>query len=212
MARIAARPAKAHRRQTGLSIGGISVPYPGEEVCGDSWRLRWRDAGMSLMMCDGLGHGRLASEASNAASDIFEASSSWAPAELLQQIHTGLRGTRGGAVAVGAFDWETKRLSYGGIGNIGGRLVSEGGTRGLISANGTAGVQIGRSQVFDYDWLAGTLIMHSDGLQSRWDLGRYAGLLARHPAVIAGILYRDFQRGRDDIAVVALKWNSLHAS
>jgi len=49
--------------------------------------------------------------------------------------------------------------------------------------------------------------VHSDGLQSRWELGRYAGLLAHHPAVVAAVLYRDFKRGRDDISVVALNPN-----
>jgi hypothetical protein len=33
-------------------------------------------------------------------------------------------------------------------------------------------------------------------------------LLAHHPALIAGALYRDFNRGRDDVTVVALRRNS----
>lgn len=210
MARIA-RGTKEATPPTGFSVDGISVPYPGEEVRGDAWRVRCQGDSASVMICDGLGHGVLASEASNAAADIFGASSSWAPADLLQQIHLGLRGSRGGAVAVGTFDRTTKKLSYGGIGNISGRLVSNEGPRGLVSANGTAGLQSGRQRVFDNDWLTGTLIMHSDGVQSRWNLSSYAGLLPRHPAVIAAVLYRDFKRGRDDISVVALKWNSNHA-
>jgi len=47
--------------------------------------------------------------------------------------------------------------------------------------------------------------MHSDGLQSRWDLSRYPGLLSRHPALIAGVLLRDFRRERDDASVLVLK-------
>ena len=38
----------------------------------------------------------------------------------------------------------------------------------------------------------GVLVMHSDGLTSRWSLDAYQGLLSRHPALIAGVLYRDF--------------------
>ena len=49
------------------------------------------------------------------------------------------------------------------------------------------------------------LIMHSDGLQSRWDLSAYSGLLSRHPAVIGGALLRDFRRQRDDASVVVVK-------
>ena len=49
------------------------------------------------------------------------------------------------------------------------------------------------------------LVLHSDGLQSRWDLSTYPGLLARHPAVIGGALLRDFRRQRDDASVVVIK-------
>ena len=40
--------------------------------------------------------------------------------------------------------------------------------------------------------------MHSDGLSASWAAERYAGLLARDPALLAGVLYRDHARGRDD--------------
>ena len=40
-----------------------------------------------------------------------------------------------------------------------------------------------RIQEFRVEWPNdGILILHSDGLQSRWDLSSYPGLLARHPA------------------------------
>jgi len=46
------------------------------------------------------------------------------------------------------------------------------------------------------------LIMHSDGIGTRWDLERYPGLPQRHPALIAAVLYRDHARGRDDAGIV----------
>jgi hypothetical protein len=47
--------------------------------------------------------------------------------------------------------------------------------------------------------------MHSDGLQSRWSFDPYPGLAQRHPAVVAGLLYRDFARGRDDLTVAVVR-------
>jgi hypothetical protein len=44
--------------------------------------------------------------------------------------------------------------------------------------------------------------MHSDGLLNHWTLERYPGLAARDPLLIAGVLYRDFSRRRDDVTVV----------
>jgi hypothetical protein len=63
-----------------------------------------------------------------------------------------------------------------------------------------------RVQEFKVDWPQdGILIMHSDGLQTRWDLSAYPGLLARKPALIGGVLFRDFQRQRDDGSVAVVK-------
>jgi hypothetical protein len=47
--------------------------------------------------------------------------------------------------------------------------------------------------------------MYSDGLASLRDLEPYPGLMARDPAVIAGVLYRDFSRRRDDATVVVAR-------
>ena len=47
--------------------------------------------------------------------------------------------------------------------------------------------------------------MHSDGISTHWDLADYPGLAARHPALIAAVLFRDLSRGRDDATVVALQ-------
>ena len=47
--------------------------------------------------------------------------------------------------------------------------------------------------------------MYSDGLASHWDLAPYPGLRTRDPSVIAGVLYRDFSRRRDDVTVVVAK-------
>jgi hypothetical protein len=50
-----------------------------------------------------------------------------------------------------------------------------------------------------------TLIVHSDGLTANWHLGRYPGLMQHHPALIAGVLYRDCKRGRDDAMIVVIR-------
>jgi hypothetical protein len=47
--------------------------------------------------------------------------------------------------------------------------------------------------------------MHSDGISSRWQLDPYAGLRARHPTLVAAVLFRDFGRQRDDATIVVVK-------
>jgi hypothetical protein len=44
--------------------------------------------------------------------------------------------------------------------------------------------------------------MHSDGLSTRWNIEQYPGLASRHPALLAGVLFRDFGRKRDDATIL----------
>jgi hypothetical protein len=51
-------------------------------------------------------------------------------------------------------------------------------------------------------------ILHSDGIQTQWDLDRYPGLMARSPALIAAMMMRDFIRRRDDAMVLVVRRRS----
>ena len=50
--------------------------------------------------------------------------------------------------------------------------------------------------------------MFSDGLSTHWDLSPYPGLTQRSPSLLAGVLYRDFSRRRDDVTVVVARERS----
>jgi hypothetical protein len=49
------------------------------------------------------------------------------------------------------------------------------------------------------------VVLHSDGVTTRWDLTAYPGLVTQHPTLIAGVLLRDHRRNRDDASVVAMR-------
>lgn len=176
----------------------------GENVCGDTWRLAIDGPRMSALVIDGLGHGPDAAEAAQAGASAFVEAPFDAPEVLLERAHQRMTGTRGGAAAVARHDGEGV-LRFAGIGNISACLVNGESSRGLASHPGIVGGQFRKAHAFDYPYTAGQLlVMHSDGLQSRWRLGDYPGLWQRHPAVIATLLHRDFCRGRDDATVLVL--------
>jgi hypothetical protein len=76
----------------------------------------------------------------------------------------------------------------------------------MVSYPGIVGHEVRKIQEFTYPWSQDMpLIMHSDGLATHWNLDQYPGLTARRPSLIAGVLYRDFARGRDDVTVVVAK-------
>jgi anti-sigma regulatory factor (Ser/Thr protein kinase) len=189
-----------------LEIGGIVSPYPGETVSGDAWAAHESPDAVKLIVADGLGHGERAAEASRTAVDAFRKHASLAPGELLARVHEALRPTRGAAVAVAEVDARRGVVRFAGIGNISATIVSGGATRSLVSHHGTAGGAARRIQEFTYPFTAQDLLVaHSDGLGSHWTLDTYPGLAARSPALVAGVLYRDHQRGRDDTTVVAVR-------
>ncbi len=196
-----------------LSTGTVCLPRSGETECGDAWAVGRSGHRVILIVADGLGHGPDAATASREAIHVFWKSLSLPPADILAEIHGALRSTRGAAVAVAALDPELKEIRYAGVGNIAASIVSAIETRSMVSHNGTVGHEVRKVQEFRYDWPAGALvIMQSDGLQTHWRLDRYPGLVTRDPALIAAVLYRDFNRGRDDVTVLAVKQADQHGS
>ena len=103
-------------------------------------------------------------------------------------------------------DLDEDTLIYSGAGNIAGRLISGVGDKSLASQHGTVGVQIRRLQDVKQPWPDhALLVLHSDGLTTRWDLDNVQGILQHHPTVVAAWLVRDHSRGRDDATVVVMK-------
>ena len=180
-----------------------TIPITGETVCGDAWSAE-RSPGRSLyIVADGLGHGPSAAEAAQEAVRVFHLVSQFEPDRILSEIHSALAKTRGAAVSVAEILHQKQVLRYAGAGNIVGVICSGGKTRSLVSMNGTVGHVIGKIQQFSYPWQPeSALIMHSDGLATRWNVEQYPGLASRHPALLAGVLFRDFCRKRDDATIL----------
>jgi anti-sigma regulatory factor (Ser/Thr protein kinase) len=190
--------------------GGVNVAMAREPVCGDSWAEHCsREGVVRVIVADGLGHGEFAAEASARAVEVFGKYPALELTALLERIHDALRSTRGAAVAIAEIDLTREMLFYAGIGNIAGCVVTHDVSTSLVSMNGTLGVQCRAYRLFTYPWARGsTLVMTSDGLKSHWQVSKYPGLLEKHPALLAGVLYRDHARGSDDSTVVVVREKS----
>jgi serine/threonine protein phosphatase PrpC len=193
-------------KPSGLQIAGMAVPYPGERVCGDAWICHQTSEKTVILLVDGLGHGPHAAEAATEAVETFRKWVERPPNEILARIHDASKKTRGAVAAVAEIRPHEKMLTYAAVGNIAASIVTNQGSRSLVSHSGTLGVASPRIQEFKERWSPDSIfIMHSDGLQTRWDLSSYSGLVARHPALIGAALFRDYRRQRDDASVVVVK-------
>lgn len=192
----------AEASERGFECFGFSLPMKGEQVSGDDWAFKNKSV-YKVLVSDGLGHGLLAHEAARTSVETFLDSRD---SNLLDEItlqHLALRSTRGAAVAIAQVEKEKGTLEYCGLGNIVGTIVGRSGMKRLVSYNGTAGLQMRKIQSLPYPLEKDSLlILHSDGLSSNWNLSDYPGLYIKHPLVIAGVLYRDYARGTDDVTVV----------
>ena len=192
-------------------VGAVCLPIAGETESGDAWAVVEAASIRRVILADGVGHGPEAAAAADEAIRVVKASPGAPLDSLFALLHARLAATRGAAIAIADLDPSGERLRYAGVGNIVGAVVDPSAAGGatqknLVSHAGTVGHEMRRVQAFDAPWPRGsTLVMHSDGARARWALDRYPGLARRHPSVVAGVLYRDFARGTDDVTVAAVR-------
>lgn len=205
-ARLYAKAPTGSSGQNHIQVGAVCVPIKGEDACGDAWYARREGDITTLMLADGLGHGMMAATAASAAVAAFQRAPAMLPSDTVLRLHHALKGTRGAAVAVAEMNAQQRIVRFSGVGNVVGVIIGGDKPQSMVSHNGTAGHEVQRVQGFEYPLpRTGVVILHSDGLNTRWTPDAYPGLLLRHPSVIAGVLYRDASRGRDDSCVVVAR-------
>ncbi len=204
--------AKGASALNGMDIGAICLPKAGETECGDDWTFTRQERRHMFLLADGLGHGPDAHKAALVAVQVIRKKGAQEPGAVLDDIHAASRATRGAAVSICAIEHDTGVCRFAGIGNVACAVVSDGRARQFASHSGIVGHSVRKIQEFSAPWpAAGLLVMHSDGLGTQWNIGNYPGLQARHPGVVAGVLYRDFTRGRDDVTVLVAR-DSKHTA
>lgn len=189
-------------------IGSVCLPKSGELACGDAWTAIRARHGHVLCMVDGLGHGADAAAAARTAiAAVADCAVRGAAAgQTIETLHLALRHTRGAAAAVALLHADEAMCTFCGVGNISACIITDGVSRSMVSYNGILGHQTRKIQEFKYPFAEGALcVLHSDGVATRWRLDDYPGLERSHPGLVAGVLYRDYSRRRDDTAVLAVR-------
>ena len=199
VARFCASPPVSQPRWAGLIR-----PITGETECGDAYGVIPADGAVTAVLCDGLGHGPLAAAAAAAGVAAVLDDPAGEPAALLERVHRRMSGTRGGAVGVVQVGGQVAR--FAGLGNVAASIVSDGQRKSMISIPGIAGVQARTIRQFEYDVPPGSaVVVHSDGVSSRWEAAALPALEARDPLLIAAVLLAEAGVHRDDAGVLVLK-------
>jgi anti-sigma regulatory factor (Ser/Thr protein kinase) len=183
---------------------GLLRPITGETECGDAYGAVEADGAVTAVLCDGLGHGPLAAAAAAKGVAAFLDDPTGEPAVLLERMHRRMSGTRGGAVGIVRIDGQLAR--FAGLGNVAASIVSAGRRKSMISIPGIAGHQARTIRQFEYEVPPGAaVILHSDGISSRWEAAALPGIEVRDPLLIAAVLLAAAGVHRDDAGILVLK-------
>jgi len=207
--RVYQDPRKIITRLHDVDFGTAQICAPGEQVCGDGYYVKETVHGKQIFVGDGLGHGAKANEAVQEAITAFKSCTENEPVEILRFMHQSVKKTRGLVATIACIDNRNKEWKICGIGNISTRLYSGMVCKNYTSYNGIVGHNIPRtlnSSVIPLEKHQ-TIIMHSDGIRTRWNINELPSLLKYDPYVIATAIYKDNARGNDDMTVLVGKIN-----
>jgi serine phosphatase RsbU (regulator of sigma subunit) len=186
-----------------VTIGAASRQLPGEAVNGDAWRVDWHNGQCRIAVIDGLGHGPLAAEASNAALSTLAAFPELDSERALLACHTALSHTRGAAMSIVCLDPVHAQLVYAGIGNVEGVLCQTARQTHLVAYRGIVGANIGRVRSatlpLESGWL---LVLHTDGVSTKFELPKLVADFGSDPPALAREILAGWGQSRDDATVV----------
>lgn len=195
--------------KSGISYDAIAVNYPGEKTCGDGYHIKHSNRGFQIFVGDGLGHGESAAEAVQNAIKIFKQSVESEPAEIIRDIHSRVKKTRGLVGTIASVDYKSETWNICGVGNINTRIYNGLENKTYTPYNGIIGHNIPRtlnSTIVPYRKHQ-IIIMHSDGLRTRWNLNDMNSILKQSSSIIASAIYKENVRGTDDATILVGKIN-----
>ncbi|WP_372351886.1 SpoIIE family protein phosphatase [Streptomyces sp. KL116D] len=183
-------------------VGLLCLPLRGEQECGDSAAVVDAPGGRTVVVVDGLGHGAEAAEASASAVAVFREEVERPLPELLSAMDRALRGGRG--AAVGLVRLRPGTLEHCGIGNVRVLLTAHDGVHSRdVGRPGVVGWNMPRPQARSVPVPEGcAVVVHTDGIRSRWADSATPFLLGLPPRLLAAALGHGHRSARDDATVL----------
>lgn len=187
---------------------GLVRPHAGYREGGDAAVVVERDGIILAAIVDALGHGPEAHAVAVRAQGFLNGGVAIdSPVDLLNGLHTALRGTRGAAAGLAVLDTATGLVRYAGIGNTVIRRFGSGPDR-LVSGDGIVGgtMRTPREQRITLS-PGDTIIMYTDGVRDRFELRDYPQLPLQGAETIARTMIQRFGKDHDDAACIALRYD-----
>jgi anti-sigma regulatory factor (Ser/Thr protein kinase) len=185
-------------------------PYPGELISGDDAICLRSDSGFLAAVCDGLGHGPEARDASRKAVDAIAHNRHLDLRELVLAVNSEISGSRGCALCIARFDKEESKLQCLSAGDVRGQLYYVRETHFFSSTPlivGEGELSLRRLRIEEATVVPGSVfVMFTDGLETKTTIKGQLDLLRKPAIAIAQHLIRNHARRTDDSLVFVARF------
>jgi negative regulator of sigma-B (phosphoserine phosphatase) len=189
-----------------MKFGIVYRPKSGHNISGDAYLIKEGEKTTLVCLVDGLGSGKAAAEAAQAAIRCVEVSSTLPLSDIMAKCHQALRGTRGAVMALLRVSFAESTITFVGVGNIGIHVRSITNSIKPISKNGIVGYRLPRLQEFTYPYTPGDLfVLHTDGISSRFILNDGLWKEAQDVQTLADEIARNFGKDNDDTTALVAR-------
>lgn len=192
-----------------IEWGFSTMPFPGQDVSGDSLLIKSLKNGILIGVVDGLGHGYEAAAAARIAIETLDTSANEQITAMVRRCHEVLKGTRGVVMSIAFMDLPDKKITWLGVGNIEGMLLRQDTNsvilhERLLLRGGALGYQLPTLKEAIIPFIPGdTLIFVTDGIKSSFETSIN---LSEKPQQIADNIIAQFARGTDDALVLVVRY------
>lgn len=210
---VVARKFESQAPSSCCNVAIMGRPFPGEGISGDDAVCLQSDSAAFAAVCDGLGHGPEARQASHAAITALAKRSEMELDRLLIEVNNEVVGTRGCAVSVARFHRRERLVESASIGDVHSHVyhlknaVFFAATPLIL---GTPQFAKHRVRVERTPVEPGTiLVVFTDGLKTRTTLKGQLDVLRLPPIAIAQHLLEHYARPDDDALVLVARLAAL---
>jgi anti-sigma regulatory factor (Ser/Thr protein kinase)/serine/threonine protein phosphatase PrpC len=189
-----------------LTFGAASRPHPRMTENGDAFVIKCWGEGALVAVIDGLGHGPFAQRAAQTARQYVESHIDQPLDRIFRGVGLACRATRGVVMALARFDRDGTQLTFASIGNIEVRVFGSVEPIHFPIRRGILGVNAPNPTVTRQRWQPNhLLVLHSDGLTTRWRWEDFPDLGRASASATARRLLQALAKDDDDATVLVVK-------
>jgi anti-sigma regulatory factor (Ser/Thr protein kinase)/serine/threonine protein phosphatase PrpC len=201
------RPSNSPAPAAWVEFGAATRALRNARENGDAFLVRQWAGNALIAVIDGLGHGQYARTAALAARCYVEQHFDRPLPDLFRGADRACRATRGVVMSLARFEYQNREnVTVASLGNISVRVFDSRKQTAALARRGVVGLSSLSPLVTVCPWTPESiLIMHSDGVGSRWNWQDFAGLGEQSADRIARELLAKLGKHEDDATVLVAR-------